>query len=120
MVGMIAERENGTLLVAIGCDLATVGDDGEVKRFASVPHEPTGFRLNDGRLDDRGRLWVGLMSNDLEAGTGILYRYDPDGSWQVMDDGFTLINGLAGARIAGRSMSPIPAFRPFTPMTMIF
>jgi len=94
VVGMIAERENGTLLVAIGCDLATVSDDGEVKRFAILPHEPTGFRLNDGRLDDQGRLWVGLMSNDLEAGTGILYRYDPDGSWHVMDDGFTLINGL--------------------------
>jgi sugar lactone lactonase YvrE len=94
VVGMIAERKDGTLLVAIRCDLATVNDDGEVKRFATAPHEPTGFRLNDGRLDDQGRLWVGLMSNDLEPGTDFLYRYDPDGSWHVMDDGFTLINGL--------------------------
>lgn len=94
VVGMVAERPDGTVLVAIGCDLATVNDDGEVKCFATAPLGQSGIRLNDGRLDDQGRLWIGLMSNDLTAGTGILYRYDPDGSWHVMDDGFTLINGL--------------------------
>ena len=53
-----------------------------------------GFRLNDGRFDDAGRLWVGLMDGALGEGTGVLYRYDPDGSWHVMDRGYTLVNGL--------------------------
>lgn len=34
------------------------------------------------------------MDKALHPGSGILYRYDPDGTWHVMDQGFTLINGL--------------------------
>ncbi|MFK4874581.1 SDR family NAD(P)-dependent oxidoreductase [Novosphingobium sp. ZW T3_23] len=94
VIGMVAEREDGTLIAAIGCDLATVSATGEVRRFASAPRGSSAYRLNDGKLDARGRLWIGLMHNDLEGGTGLLYRYDPDGSWHVMDNGFTLINGL--------------------------
>ncbi|MFI5408049.1 SDR family NAD(P)-dependent oxidoreductase [Kaistia sp. UC242_56] len=93
-IGMVAEHTDGTLIVALGCDLATVGDDGNVRRIATAPHGQEGFRLNDGRLDTEGRLWIGLMDGALGHGTGILYRYDPDGSWHVMDDGFTLVNGL--------------------------
>lgn len=94
VVGMVAERADGTLVVALGCDLATVGDDGEVRRFATAPHARAGFRLNDGRFDAEGRLWVGLMDGALGEGSGILCRHDPDGSWHVMDEGFTLVNGL--------------------------
>lgn len=94
VVGMVAERADGIVVVALGCDLATVDDDGEVRRIATAPHGGDGFRLNDGRLDAQGRLWVGLMKNDLQPGSGVLYRYDPDGTWRVMDEGFTLINGL--------------------------
>jgi len=94
VVGMVAERADGTLVVALGCDLATIGSDGEICRFATAPHAQAGFRLNDGRFDDEGRLWIGLMDNALRPGTGILYRYDPDGTWHVMDGGFALVNGL--------------------------
>lgn len=94
VVGMVAERADGVLVVAIGCDLATVGDDGAVHRFATVPHGGDGYRLNDGRFDVEGRLWVGLMSNDLRPGSGVLYRHDPDGAWHVMAEGFALVNGL--------------------------
>lgn len=94
VIGMVAERADGALVVALGCDLATVGDDGEVHRIATAPHGGNGFRLNDGRFDAEGRLWIGLMENTLREGTGVLYRYDPDGTWHVMDDGFTLVNGL--------------------------
>jgi sugar lactone lactonase YvrE/NAD(P)-dependent dehydrogenase (short-subunit alcohol dehydrogenase family) len=93
-VGMIAERSDGTLVVAIGCDLASVGEDGAVERFATAPDGSGAFRLNDGRFDKKGRLWIGLMHKEILEGTGILYRHDPDGSWHVMDRGFTLINGV--------------------------
>jgi len=94
VVGMVAERTDGTLVAALGCDLATIGDDGEICRFATAPDGQEGFRLNDGRFDDKGRLWIGLMDNALRPGTGILYRYDPDGTWHVMASGFALVNGL--------------------------
>lgn len=94
VVGMVAERADGTLMVTLGCDLAMIGNDAQVRRMATAPHGGDGYRLNDGRLDPEGRLWVGMMKKALHPGSGILYRYDPDGTWHVMDQGFTLINGL--------------------------
>lgn len=94
VVGMVAERMDGVLVVALGCDLATIGDDGAVRRFATAPHGTNDHRLNDGRFDAEGRLWIGLMNNDLRPGSGVLYRHDPDGSWHVMAEGFALVNGL--------------------------
>lgn len=94
VIGMVAERADGALVTALGCDLATVDDDGQVHRFTTAPHASAEARLNDGRFDEHGRLWVGLMSNNIAPGSGFLYRYDPDGRWHVMDDGFALVNGL--------------------------
>jgi len=94
VVGMVAERDDGAVVVALGCDLATVDDDGTLRRLATAPDGGEAFRLNDGRYDAEGRLWIGLMHKELQQGSGVLYRYDPDGSWHVMDRGFTLINGL--------------------------
>lgn len=49
-------------------------------------------RCNDGKCDAQGRLWFGTMST---AGSeASLYRYDPDGSLQVMEAGLTVSNGL--------------------------
>ena len=94
VVGMVAEDRNGRLTVALGCGLARVGASGEAEPWSLAPHAAPGFRLNDGKFDEQGRLWIGLMSYDLTPGSGVLYRVDPDGIWHVVDDGFTLINGL--------------------------
>ena len=93
-IGMVAERPDETLVAAQGCDRAVVGGDGRAECIATAPRAHPGFRLNDGRFDDQGRLWVGVMDGALGEGTGILYRYDPDGTWHVMDRGYTLVNGL--------------------------
>lgn len=93
-VGMVAERADGKLLVALGCDLALVEDDRTISRLGTAPHGRPGYRLNDGRVDDAGRLWIGLMDGAIGEGTGKLYRVDPDGRWAMMDENYTLINGL--------------------------
>uniref|UniRef100_B8HS74 SMP-30/Gluconolaconase/LRE domain protein n=1 Tax=Cyanothece sp. (strain PCC 7425 / ATCC 29141) TaxID=395961 RepID=B8HS74_CYAP4 len=49
-------------------------------------------RLNDGKCDAQGRFWIGSIS--AAAGQAALYRYDPDGSLQVMETGLTISNGL--------------------------
>ena len=94
VVGMVAEDRDGRLTVALGCGLAHLGANGEAEPFGVAPHAAPGFRLNDGKFDEQGRLWIGLMSYDLTPGSGVLYRVDLDGTWHAMDDGFTLINGL--------------------------
>jgi sugar lactone lactonase YvrE len=52
-------------------------------------------RFNDGKLDRRGRFWAGTMDNDEKAATGALYRFDPNGKWQRLDDGYKVTNGPA-------------------------
>lgn len=55
--------------------------------------ERAGNRFNDARCDSRGRWWMGSMDFDCRAPTGALYRVEPDGRWQRMDDGFAVTNG---------------------------
>jgi sugar lactone lactonase YvrE len=93
-IGMVAERPDGALVAGLGCDLAVVRSQGQVERLSTAPGARPGLRLNDGRFDAAGRLWVGLMDEALGEGSGVLYRYDPDGSWHVMRKGYTLVNGL--------------------------
>ncbi len=52
-------------------------------------------RLNDGRVDARGRFWVGTMDNQLHRPNGALYRVDPDGGAHRMLDGVIVSNGIA-------------------------
>jgi sugar lactone lactonase YvrE len=52
------------------------------------------LRFNDGKCDPAGRFWVGTYDMRLRAGTGTLYRLDPDGSLHVMLHGITTSNGI--------------------------
>lgn len=52
-------------------------------------------RLNDGRVDARGRFWVGTMDNGLHRPTGSLYRVDPDGTATVIERDVIVSNGIA-------------------------
>jgi len=52
-------------------------------------------RLNDGKVDRRGRFWAGSMDDTEKAAAGSLYRVDPD--WRVtrIDEGYRVANGPA-------------------------
>lgn len=52
-------------------------------------------RLNDGRVDARGRFWVGTMDNGLKAPAGGLYRVDPDGTATKFAHDVVVSNGIA-------------------------
>ncbi|WP_309084922.1 SMP-30/gluconolactonase/LRE family protein [Chelativorans sp.] len=69
-------------------------ETGKRTPFATVE---TGLdnRLNDGRVDARGRFWVGTMDNQLHRGNGSLYRVDPDGTVTRMEEGVIVANGIA-------------------------
>ena len=74
-------EEPGCLLV--GLDLALFTFDlstGEQRLLCQVEPEDIDNRLNDGRCDARGRLWVGTMDNQLCRPNGSLYRIDPNGA----------------------------------------
>jgi sugar lactone lactonase YvrE len=67
---------------------------GELSLLARV-EERIDNRLNDGRVDARGRFWVGTMDNQLHRPNGALYRVDPDGAVHKFLDGVIVSNGIA-------------------------
>ncbi|MVT50100.1 SMP-30/gluconolactonase/LRE family protein [Bradyrhizobium yuanmingense] len=51
-------------------------------------------RLNDGRVDARGRLWIGTMDNELHRPNGSLYRVDGSAVARMFGD-VIVTNGIA-------------------------
>jgi L-arabinonolactonase len=90
----IALRRAGGLVVGTQrgfCTLDTV--TGTISTLADPEAAMPNNRLNDGKVDRRGRYWC--VSADEEHSQGSLFRLDPDHSCHRMDTGFTLGNGLA-------------------------
>lgn len=53
----------------------------------------SGLRMNDGLTDPKGRFWIGEADTSGEH-QAKLYRYDPDGTVQVMEENLGISNGL--------------------------
>lgn len=96
--GLLAESPSEEIVLGLEHGLASLGPDGEIERIARAPHADPAFRFNDGKFDPQGRLWTGLMNKEGKKGSGVLYRFDPDGTWHVADTGFDLPNGLEWSR----------------------
>ncbi|MDP9349267.1 MAG: SMP-30/gluconolactonase/LRE family protein [Gemmatimonadota bacterium] len=92
-VGCAVPAAGGRVLLGLrrGLGLLDPGT-GEVERLATLLDGAPGERINDGKCDPRGRLWVGSMSQ--EEGGAVLFRYDPEGGARVVERGLTISNGL--------------------------
>lgn len=69
-------------------------DDGSSMPLAAVETDMDN-RLNDGRVDGRGRFWVGTMDNQLHRPNGGVYRIDPDGAVTKFLSDVIVSNGIA-------------------------
>ncbi len=95
MVSMVVPMASGGLLIATPTGLMTMAPDtGRMTLFAHPESTRPGNRYNDGKCDRRGRLWISSMDMGAMANRGNLFRVDPDGSWEKVDGGFTVPNGL--------------------------
>lgn len=72
------------------------GETGERLATIQDAFEPE-TRLNDGRVDRRGALWIGTMDNRLFRPIGGLYRVDPGGAIERFYDDVIVSNGIAFA-----------------------
>ncbi|RZL87243.1 MAG: SMP-30/gluconolactonase/LRE family protein [Variovorax sp.] len=52
-------------------------------------------RLNDGRCDRRGRLWIGTMDAAIQEPLGSLYRVEPSGAAQWLFNDIIVTNSVA-------------------------
>ncbi len=104
-LGSIAMTRSGGLLAARDLQLFhRAPQANNWLPFATTPDEVMpATRLNDGRVDANGSLWIGTMDNGLSQRLGGLYRVDSDGTMTRMLDDVIVANGIAFAP-DGRSM----------------
>jgi sugar lactone lactonase YvrE len=65
----------------------------ESRQIAALALHPAHVRFNDGKIDPRGRLWLGTMAIDEKSPIAGLYRLDGSTLGQVLA-GVTVSNGL--------------------------
>jgi len=95
MASVAIPKSTGGLLLATPGGLMTYEPaSGHMVLLAHPDAERRGNRYNDGKCDRRGRLWISSMDMGTAANRGNLFRVDADGSWEKMDSGFTVPNGL--------------------------
>lgn len=101
--GAIALHHGGGLLVALRRGFGRFDPRSGVLSPIEVPGLALGDeRFNDGRVDRRGRFWVGTLDRRLREPVGRLYRFDPAHVLQAEDHGFVLSNGIAWSPDGGR------------------
>ena len=93
-IGALAVRENGKLVLALDqgfyfFDSAT----GELELIALVEADQPRSRLNDGKVDRRGRFIAGGMDDKEELPICGLWRLDPDLSVTRVEKGIICTNG---------------------------
>lgn len=94
VVGMVAPRRAGGLVAGLGRSVVRLDDAMREVARTDVEADRPANRLNDGRCDAAGRLWVGTMRRDGTGAQGALYRVDPDGTVHQRLDAVGLSNGL--------------------------
>lgn len=98
-VGTIVPSHSAKALAARGNGLTWIDfETGDWTPWAGESGEAKTNRLNDGKCDPQGRLWVGGLSMKGEKAASALYRVDPDGQWSQHVNGVTCSNGLVWDR----------------------
>jgi sugar lactone lactonase YvrE len=74
-IGCLALSQDRRIVVALASGLAWFDPDtGALDRFLPIEADEPRTRLNDGRCDRQGRLWVGSMRRSAGGPLGTLYR----------------------------------------------
>jgi len=94
-LGSQAFTRSGMRLVAVDLELQLLDVEAGAATPLALVEQDIDNRLNDGRVDQRGRLWIGTMDNQLHRPNGSLYRVDPDGAVTRMANDIIVSNGIA-------------------------
>lgn len=95
IVATVVLGETGRPIVALRDGLASFEPGKPLQRLVDIERSLSGNRLNDGKCDPLGRLWVGSMVEDGEPGRATLYCVDGELRVRPLLERLTLSNGLA-------------------------
>jgi sugar lactone lactonase YvrE len=90
-IGCLALHKHGGLILALKEGI-TYWNDQQSKPLISSEQLGATNRFNDGAVDRAGRFWIGTASDEPE---NALYRINPDNTFQVMETGVMISNGIA-------------------------
>lgn len=94
--GCLALGADGRIVLALASGLAWFDPgDAAVTPFLAIEADDPATRLNDGRVDRQGRLFVGSMARAGGGAVGTLYRADAEGGLAVMRRAITVPNCAA-------------------------
>ena len=94
-IGWAVERRGGPGFV-VGLAHAIVEvtlDPLAITQRCAVEADQPANRLNDAKVDPKGRVWFGTMHDREQASSGAFYRLDPDFSVHEVDRGYIVANG---------------------------
>jgi len=95
MVGSLAVRERGGLLLALKSSLSFFDPaSGAFERVSAPEIDWPAMRFNDGKCDRQGRFWAGTMNDVTREPEGSLYRLDPARGCVAMQTGIRIPNSL--------------------------
>jgi sugar lactone lactonase YvrE len=99
VVGALGLALEGCVVLALTRRLALLDlRSGKLAAWLDISNEPTGNRLNDGKVSPSGRWFVFGSMDDRAVGkqaTGALYRAGSDGSITCLHAGLAIANGIA-------------------------
>lgn len=94
-IGMVCLTKDDRVMVALEKGIYFVQGEDSLQLFYGDLERPLERnRLNDGKCDAAGRLWVGSMNMDLEGNLASLYCLTPDKRCTRVLDGATVSNGI--------------------------
>ncbi|MBT3788502.1 MAG: SMP-30/gluconolactonase/LRE family protein [Alphaproteobacteria bacterium] len=95
-IGCLIPRKTGGFIAGLQSGLAIIDlDTGDIDKLGFPENDIPGNRINDGKADPEGRIWLGTMDNGEREKTGALYRIDADLSCHQMDKDYAITNGPA-------------------------
>lgn len=93
-IGSMALRKNGGAVVSLKTGFHFLDfKTGDCTPIVDPEPEKPNTRLNDGKVDKRGRFLAGSMDMMEEGGNGSLYRLDPDLKLTRLEEGIIVSNG---------------------------
>lgn len=93
---VVLEGKDGKLILGLDRRLARFDlETEELEWLCGVEDDLPLHRFNDGKVDPKGRIWIGTLSTKFTDGAGSLYRIDADLQPKKVLSELTISNGMA-------------------------